>query len=249
MAGVLVIREGEVVPGEQPPRLRGPEASAEIRIHAGLGSDQLVQRVLGFAPGASGWVGHFGADDVLYVAVGTGTLVSRFDQRRIDLRPGLAVLVGPKVPAYVMNTGDDDLRVVSVLSPPPFEGAFTLEARSGPLAVVDEREAASEPAGDDRTFKVLLDPTRGARNVTQFVGFIARSKAPPHTHTYEEAIYVVDGEGILHAGDLDEPMPAGTSIFLPPGTPHCLENAGSGVLKVLGVFSPPGSPAANRPTS
>ena len=242
MPGARVVHEHE-----EAERLRAPEATLQVRIDAALGSDELIQRVLRFAPGASGWVGHPGADDVLYVAEGRGELVSRFDAHRSELRPGVGALVGPKVPAYVMNTGDDDLVIVSVLSPPPFDGAFTMEARSGPITLVDERDMPSEPAGEDRAFRVLIDPRRGARNVTQFVGSIARSQAPPHTHTYEEAIYVLEGDGILHAGGADEPITGGTSIFLPPGTSHCLENTGTEVLKVLGVFSPPGSPAAKRP--
>ena len=92
---------------------------------------------------------------------------------------------------------------------------------------------------------MLIDPKHGARSVTQFVGFIDRSRAPLHTHTYEEAIYILEGDGIVHVAGpepFDEPIRPGSSIFLPPGTPHCLENASPGVLKLLGVFSPPGSP-------
>jgi quercetin dioxygenase-like cupin family protein len=162
------------------------------------------------------------------------------------MAPGSAALVPPKVPATLVNTSDEsDLSVMSVLSPPPFQGTFTLEARVLPLTVIHEDDQPDEPAGDDRHFRVLIDPRHGARNVTQFVGFIDRSKAPFHTHTYEEAIYILEGEGIVHVAG-DEPFDAairpGSSIFLPPGTPHCLENASPGLLKLLGVFSPPGSP-------
>ncbi len=91
--------------------------------------------------------------------------------------------------------------------------------------------------------EVFIDAERGSRHVTQFVGFIDRSRAPFHTHTYEEALYILEGRGIVHIDDHDLPIERGTSIFLPPGTPHCLENEGPEVLKLLGVFSPPGSPA------
>ena len=84
--------------------------------------------------------------------------------------------------------------------------------------------------------KLLIGPEHGARNVTQFVGFIERSMAPPHTHTYEEAIYILAGEGIVHIGDdRREDIGPGTSIFLPPGTPHCLENRSQRTLKLLGA--------------
>lgn len=149
-----------------------------------------------------------------------------------------------KVPTDVVNTSAEDLVVVSVLSPPPFEGVFTMEARSIPLTSLHEDDQKPLPAGEDRYFKLLIQ----SEHVTQFVGFIDKSKAPPHTHTYEEAIYVVEGEGLLHTDERLTPIGPGTSVFLPPGTPHCLENQGPGVLKVLGVFSPPGSPAAKQDT-
>jgi len=119
-----------------------------------------------------------------------------------------------------------------------------MEAYGIPPRTLSEDDQLPIPAGDDRSFKILVDPRLGAEHATQFVGFIRKSKAPPHTHIYEEAIYILEGEGIVHIGeDRHEPIRPGTSIFLPPGTPHCLENRGEQTLKLLGVFSPPGSPA------
>jgi oxalate decarboxylase/phosphoglucose isomerase-like protein (cupin superfamily) len=40
------------------------------------------------------------------------------------------------------------------------------------------------------------------------------------------------------------PIRAGSCIYLPPLHMHCLENAGDGPMRVLGVFQPAGSPAA-----
>jgi oxalate decarboxylase/phosphoglucose isomerase-like protein (cupin superfamily) len=37
---------------------------------------------------------------------------------------------------------------------------------------------------------------------------------------------------------------AGTCIGLPARVVHCLENTGAGVMRVLAVFRPAGSPAA-----
>jgi quercetin dioxygenase-like cupin family protein len=48
---------------------------------------------------------------------------------------------------------------------------------------------------------------------------------------------------VVHIDHRSIPIRAGSSIFLPPGVPHCLENVSEGVLRLLGVFSPPGSPA------
>ena len=79
--------------------------------------------------------------------------------------------------------------------------------------------------------------------VTQFVGSIPPGRAPDHFHLYEEVICILAGEGIMHAGDSSTPVGAGSCIFLPIRQRHCLENTGSGELRLLGVFYPAGSPA------
>ena len=52
-----------------------------------------------------------------------------------------------------------------------------------------------------------------------------------HHHTYEEAIYVIEGEGRLHTVDGDTPFKAGSSIYLPRLVSHCLENTGSASIR------------------
>jgi len=106
-----------------------------------------------------------------------------------------------------------------------------------------EEDHSVGPAGADRSFKLLIGPRHGARHVTQFVGTIHGGWAPLHSHAYEEAIYVLAGAGVAHLDRRSHPIRPGSSIFLPPGTPHRLEQQGMEELKVLGVFSPPGSPA------
>ena len=223
----------------------GPEARVTVLIDERSGSRELLQRVFVLRPGASADVGHAHADDVLYVAQGMGRLWRVQGGDSHELRPGVAALIPWRVTTLITNLSHEELEVVSVLSPPPFHGFATLGDQVAPLAVLHEDEQEDLPAGGDRHFRLLIEPRHGARNVTQFVGFIDRSRAPFHTHTYEEAIYILEGEGIVHIeGHADTPIRPGTSIFLPPGTPHCLENQSDGVLKLLGVFSPPGSPAA-----
>jgi mannose-6-phosphate isomerase-like protein (cupin superfamily) len=98
----------------------------------------------------------------------------------------------------------------------------------------------------DRYFMLMIDPHHGSHYVTQFVGFIERSKAPMHTHTYEEVIYITGGHGVVHIPEGDFPISAGTSVYLAPGTPHCLENQGGEPMSLVGVFCPAGSPASRQ---
>ena len=109
---------------------------------------------------------------------------------------------------------------------------------------VDEEEDI--PAGEDRRFKLLIDPRYGCRNLTQFVGVIERSKAPSHSHTYEEVIYIVSGAGVVHIDDESQPIRRGSCIYLPPGLPHCIENSGEAPLRLVGVFCPAGDPGSKK---
>ena len=109
-------------------------------------------------------------------------------------------------------------------------------------------DCAVEVTGD-RRFRVLFGPGNGCEAATQFVGEIPPGRAPLHSHTYDEVVLVLDGEGVLHAGPAEHPIAPGTCIHLPPGQQHCLENTGQRTLRVLGVFHPGGSPAAKTTTS
>jgi len=66
-----------------------------------------------------------------------------------------------------------------------------------------------------------------------------------HSHVYDEVVYVLEGEGILHLdGDGSTPIGPGSCIHLPPFREHSLENVGDTPMRVLGVFHPSGDPAS-----
>ena len=126
----------------------------------------------------------------------------------------------------------------------------TLEL-SGEMTIVSARVAA----GFSRPDRLKPVPTQVQRTgdrwyceliqgeVTQFIGGIPPGRAPDHFHLYEEVICILDGEGIMHAGSSSTPITKGSCIFLPRRQVHCVENTGSGELRLLGVFYPAGSPA------
>jgi mannose-6-phosphate isomerase-like protein (cupin superfamily) len=118
---------------------------------------------------------------------------------------------------------------------------------AGEPAVSALGECAVEVTGD-RRFRVLFGPGQGCEAATQFVGEIPLGRAPVHTHTYDEVVLILAGEGVAHVGEEERPLAAGSCLHLAPGTPHCLENTGRDTLRVLGVFHPGGSPAAKRQT-
>ena len=94
----------------------------------------------------------------------------------------------------------------------------------------------------DRWYRELIQG-----EVTQFVGSIPPGRAPDHFHLYEEVICILHGEGVMWAGESSTPVGAGSCIFLPVRQRHCLQNTGSGELRLLGVFYPAGSPAVRYP--
>ena len=86
------------------------------------------------------------------------------------------------------------LRAVSVLVHDP-------DARRSPHAV---RRSATlprrAPPRPGRQFLLGVTPETAAPRSTQFIGLVPPGRAPDHFHTYDEVIYVLDGEGTLFIG-------------------------------------------------
>ena len=76
-------------------------------------------------------------------------------------------------------------------------------------------------AGIGRTFRLLVDPDVGCSGFTQFMGEIPVGRAPDHSHTYDEVVYVVAGEGFLHMARRDPADPRGL-VHLPAAAAHAL---------------------------
>ena len=169
------------------------------------------------------------ADEVVYVVSGSGSL--DVGGHGHDLRPGVAVFVARGTPW----SAEGNARGVSVLVHEP-------EPTSG-HAVIDMEAAREGTATAGRAFLLGATPEVGCASVTQFVGLVPPGRAPDHFHTYDEVIYILDGEGILHIGGEQAPLRAGSCVHLPARLVHCLENTGENELRLLGVFRPAGSPA------
>ncbi|HVC85862.1 MAG TPA: cupin domain-containing protein [Gaiellaceae bacterium] len=174
--------------------------------------------------------GNGECDEVLYVLSGSGR--ATIDGHAHELRPGTAVFVARGTPWSA--TGD--ARAVSVLvhDPAPATAAH---------AVVDLTSAAKGTATAGREFVLGAAPEVGCASVTQFIGLIPPGRAPDHFHRYDEVIYVLEGEGTLEIGGEQAPLTPGTCVHLPRTLVHCLANTGDDELRVLGVFTPAGSPA------
>ncbi|HML16905.1 MAG TPA: cupin domain-containing protein [Bryobacteraceae bacterium] len=211
------------------------------------GAKQITQAVNDYAPGVSPAAVNPTSEEVLYVASGEG--VCRINGFAYAIRPGAAIFIPPG--AHYHFEAATPVRVIAACCPedsqrklfdPPVENA----AGVAPHLTVHQDDREQIRAGADRIFRYLVHTDLGCKHVTQFVGWIPRSKAPFHLHTYEEGIFILEGRGILH---LEGQMSAsefgpGTSIYLPDGVVHCLENPWDEPIRLLGVFHPSGSPGA-----
>jgi mannose-6-phosphate isomerase-like protein (cupin superfamily) len=178
-----------------------------------------------------------GAEEVLFVLSGHGTL--RDDGESYALEPESGAYV-PAARRYGLSAPDDEeLLLVSVRIPDPLrDGTEPPPASARRLA-----DQATGEATSDRWFRIISDPGTGLRSATHFVGYIPSGRAPDHFHTYDEVIYVLDGEGAFHVGEDSWPVGRGSAIALPARTIHCLENTGGDAMRVVAVFRPAGSPA------
>jgi len=227
---VAAATESVVHPDEVEPRREG---SAEVRttFDDRNGCERLEQRIVHHAAGRTEIPARDGTQDVMYVVTGRGRLELRGEQH--PLEPGMGVFI-PAGEAYFVEV-DEPLELLSVLS----EGSGG-EARKVTVRFEDQPELE---ASEERSFRYLINEEAGCEDVTQFLGIVQPSKAPFHSHPYDEVGYIVSGEGIAHIEGREMPLRAGSCFHLAPGEIHCIENSGPGEMRILGVFHPSGSPA------
>ena len=198
----------------------------------------LEQAVLELGPGSSKVIEIGEVEETLFVLEGEGTVTVAGEQHKLG--PEAGVYLPPGSSFQLHNPGPESLRLVAVRVPHPVENA---NGQPHP-AVCRLEDAELEAATADREFRIVADPSTGLRSATHFVGYIPTERAPDHFHYYDEVIYVLDGEGVMHAGEFERSLAPGACIQLPARTVHCLENTGTDPMRVVAVFRPAGSPAA-----
>jgi mannose-6-phosphate isomerase-like protein (cupin superfamily) len=206
------------------------------------GGDGLVRRRVEVPEGSAVEAAAGPGGELWYVIDGAGLLTSG-DWTAAPIGRDTALWLPPGA-RYLLTAAAGMLTMDSVTLP----AATGLPGDTGVPRLARLEDRAVEVTGD-RRFRVLFGPGNGCEAATQFVGEIPPGRAPLHSHTYDEVVLVLAGEGVLHAGPAEHPIAPGTCIHLPPGQQHCLENTGPDTLWVLGVFHPGGSPAAKASAS
>jgi len=220
-------------PDQVPARPVAPGVTAREMLGDADGCRGLHQRRLSLAGGSvvTGVAG--GRGEAWYVIRGSGTLDAK-GHETATLAPGTAVWLRDSLRYECRASADLEVVAVAVQA-----GA---EAGGPGMRVVTLDACEPERTGD-REFRVLLSEGLA---FTQFAGLIPPGRAPEHHHTYDEVVHVLAGHGVVHLSGTAAEIGPGTSVYLPPYQPHCLENTGRDLLQVLGVFYPAGSPAAKH---
>jgi (S)-ureidoglycine aminohydrolase len=224
----FVVDEADV----EPVREDGDTASSRLTFEV----EHLEQRVIRFAPGASRERTAGPRHELLYVVSGTGEL--ELEGERHALEPGTAAFVAPGESWSIENRGPEELLLVAVSATADLP---VDEARRQRIVRFDDQP--EHTASVERTFRLLINEDSGCLDVTQFIGIVQPSKAPFHSHPYEELGYILEGEGVAHLGGRSVPLRPGSCFHLPPEKVHCIENVGPGPMHILGVFHPSDSPA------
>jgi len=224
---------------EVPPLAADGVLSERLVLGPHTAFEVLELSVLECAPGRCRPRATGTADLTLFVLSGRGRLRVD-DELSYELEPdtGAHLAAGEQ---YELEADEGEgLRLVAVTIPRP-DPARALGQREVVRRLADQQAQA---ATTDRWFRIVHDPDSGLRSATHFVGYIPAARAPDHFHEYDEAIYVLSGEGIFHVGDRTEVVGPGSCIQLPARTVHCLESTGQEAMRVVAVFRPAGSPAA-----
>jgi len=177
-------------------------------------------------------------DTLLYVCGGSGSL--SIGAATAPLDPGSAALVLAGEAATLEATGELEVLRATV-------GPYAdRHAPLGPRETVNSLEGASgEHATGARSFQILFGPHNGSTRATLFAGFIPPGKAPWHYHLYDEIVWIPEGPGRLHLGDIVEELGPRSAFRLRPREIHIVENASPDrEMKVIGAFTPAGSPSA-----
>jgi quercetin dioxygenase-like cupin family protein len=109
-----------------------------------------------------------------------------------------------------------------------------------PAPVLGELELAEFSVGDDPTARgrlaLPISAATGSPNTLVYLEVDPGERIPLHTHTAEEVFVVLEGTGVVTAGDEQWEASAGAIAVAPAFVRHGWENTGTEVLRIAGFF-------------
>jgi putative monooxygenase len=107
---------------------------------------------------------------------------------------------------------------------------------------VKESEIEGVRRDPPRVSKVLIsEHTVGATKIAMGTNVTeVNSRIPLHTHKEsEEAMFVIQGKGVLRADGQEIELLPGTAIYSPLGVEHEIVNVGDEPFKIVWAYAPP----------
>jgi quercetin dioxygenase-like cupin family protein len=115
-------------------------------------------------------------------------------------------------------------------------------AMIGHYSKVEAESVAMEGAKEVKV-RWLIAEREGAPNFYMRLFEIAPGgHSPRHKHDYEHEIFILEGHGLALDGGKEEPIQAGSFLFIPPNVEHQLRNTGEAALKFLCLIPRKGRP-------
>ena len=214
-------------------------------IHHADGARFISQFYAEIDAGSSDILCFPGSEAVLFVRSGTGRVT--IPCREFPVAPELGGPVRPGE-AFRLQPADGETILLLLTACPQAPALTSLASmavnfdESVPQRVGGVDAALREPMAD-RFYQILVGERPEESQITEFIGEIPLSRAAAHRHLYEEAIMVLAGEGFLWTEKARAAVAPGDILFLPRKILHSLECTSAAGLRLMGVFSPSGSPA------
>ncbi len=103
------------------------------------------------------------------------------------------------------------------------------------------KESPRHPRGGQISYLLLTEGDANSHNLAiTWVEGEPESEQERHAHSRSEQVYViVAGRGLIHVGDEEKEVGAGTLVFVPAGALHSIRNIGSDKLVYVSATSPP----------
>ena len=109
-------------------------------------------------------------------------------------------------------------------------------AAQGYVLGATEGETLVRPGGN---IVIKVDPTKGSTGMAMGTQHLKGGAGiPVHQHEQDEILVVQEGGGIAIMGESRRPIEKGTTIFIPKGVWHGVENTGD--THLLWIVTPPG---------
>jgi len=108
------------------------------------------------------------------------------------------------------------------------------------ILVRDFRDVEAEAAVEEGkvvqgvTVRVVIGPKEGAPTFNMRVFEVEPGFATPyHSHHWEHEVFVLLGQGVVKTDEGEQPIRAGSTVFVPGGEVHQFENTGESTLRFI----------------